>query len=74
VREAAAAAVALDRDQLTGFLDAVLVAAPLLAAGGVPMTWCLLVVMLAPAVSVVGYESYGWRHASAALKRAIGAA
>ena len=49
---------------------AVLVAAPWLAAAGVSMTLCLLVVMVAPAVSVVGYEIRGYRHVAAALSRA----
>jgi hypothetical protein len=40
---------------------AVLVAAVWLAAGGVPMAWCLLVVTPAPAVTVVGYEALGCR-------------
>ncbi len=39
----------------------VLMAAPLLALFGVSMTACLLVVMVAPAVTVVGYEAYGHR-------------
>lgn len=52
---------------------AVLVAAPLLAAAGVSMAACLLVVMLAPAVSVVGYEVCGFRHMGRALQRTLGA-
>lgn len=48
----------------------VLVACPLLAAAGVAVTWCLLGVMLAPAVSVIGYEAYGYRHVGEALRRA----
>ena len=41
---------------------AVLVAAALLAAAGVGTAVCLLVVMLAPFVTVVGYETVGHRH------------
>jgi low temperature requirement protein LtrA len=48
---------------------AVLVAAVWLAAAGVPMAWCLLVVTLAPAVTVVGYEAVGHRHLAAILNR-----
>ncbi|GAB4086491.1 low temperature requirement protein A [Myceligenerans cantabricum] len=39
-----------------------LAAAVAAAAAGVGMAWCLLLVMLAPAVSVVGYEALGHRH------------
>ena len=49
---------------------AVLVAAPLLAATGLSMALCLLVVMVAPAISVIGYEVRGYRHVSAALRQA----
>lgn len=41
---------------------AVLAAAVLLAAAGMGMAVCLLVVMLAPFVTVVGYETIGHRH------------
>ncbi|MFW6690621.1 low temperature requirement protein A [Streptomyces sp. MAR4 CNX-425] len=41
---------------------AVLGAAVLLAAAGTPVAVCLLVVMLAPFVTVVGYETVGHRH------------
>jgi len=42
---------------------AVLVATSIgMAAGGVPMVWCLAVLTLAPWVSVVGYETVGYRH------------
>lgn len=40
----------------------VLVAAVAAAAAGLPMSWALLLVMLAPVVSVVGYELRGHRH------------
>ncbi|MGW6025544.1 low temperature requirement protein A [Streptomyces sp. NPDC055099] len=41
---------------------AVLLAAVLLAAAGVAVAVCLLVVMLAPVVTVIGYETVGHRH------------
>jgi hypothetical protein len=50
---------------------AVLVDAAWLAAAGVPMAWCLLVVTLAPAVTVVGYEAVGHRHLAAILNRSL---
>ena len=56
---------------LLAITAAVIVAAPLLAAAGVSMTLCLLVVMLAPAVSVIGYELHGYRHVSQALQRTL---
>jgi low temperature requirement protein LtrA len=40
-----------------------------LAAAGADMTICLLVLMLAPVVPVVGYETVGHRHMTAALER-----
>lgn len=60
--------VALTRsaDRLYGALVAgagvLLIAAVAAAAAGVAMAWCLLLVMLAPVVSVVGYETAGHRH------------
>lgn len=57
---------------LLGVLTAVvLTAAPLLAAAGVSTTVCLLVVMLAPLVTVVGYEMHGYRHVVKALERTL---
>jgi low temperature requirement protein LtrA len=47
----------------------VLVASVLLAAAGVSMGICLLVLVLAPAVSVVGYETLGHRQIADALQR-----
>ena len=44
-----------------------LAAAVVAASAGVPMTGCLLIVTLAPLVSVVGFEVIGHRHMSAAL-------
>jgi hypothetical protein len=46
---------------------AVLAAAVVSAAAGVPMTACLLLATLAPAVSVIGFEVVGHRHAAAAI-------
>jgi low temperature requirement protein LtrA len=43
--------------------------AVVLAAAGVSVAICLLVVTLAPAVTVVGYETVGHRHMAAALER-----
>jgi low temperature requirement protein LtrA len=40
-----------------------------LAAAGVDMTVCLLVLALTPVVTIVGYETLGHRHISAALER-----
>jgi hypothetical protein len=48
---------------------AILVLAVVLAAAGVGVTLCLLLVMLAPAVTVVGYETIGHRHMADALGR-----
>jgi low temperature requirement protein LtrA len=52
---------------------AVLALAVLLASAGLPMAVCLLVLMLAPLVSVIGYETVGHRHLDAALNRALAA-
>ena len=43
--------------------------AVVLAAAGVSVPVCLLVVMLAPAVTVVGYETLGHRHMADAMER-----
>jgi hypothetical protein len=48
---------------------AVLVAAVVLAAQGVSLAWCLVVVALAPVVTVVGYEALGHRHLEDHLAR-----
>ena len=50
---------------------AVLVGAVALAHAGISMAICLLVVMLAPIVVVIGYELVGHRHAGDALDRAL---
>jgi low temperature requirement protein LtrA len=52
---------------------AVLALAVLLASAGLPMAVCLVVLMLAPLVTVVGYETVGHRHLDAALNRAFAA-
>jgi hypothetical protein len=49
----------------------VLVIAVLLAWVGVSMAVCLLVVTLAPAVTVVGFEVSGHQHAAQALAKRI---
>jgi low temperature requirement protein LtrA len=49
----------------------VLVCAVLLVARGMSMANALLVVMLAPAVTVVGYELRGYRHAEEAIARRL---
>jgi low temperature requirement protein LtrA len=48
---------------------ALLAASVVLAAAGAEMTVCLLVLMLAPIVTVVGYETFGHRHMADALER-----
>ncbi|MBV8929571.1 MAG: low temperature requirement protein A [Mycobacteriaceae bacterium] len=50
----------------------VLIAAVALAAHGLPMAECLLVVTLAPVVSVVGFEWVGHRHAAEAIAKSLG--
>ncbi|MET1051968.1 MAG: low temperature requirement protein A [Mycetocola sp.] len=50
----------------------VLALAVVMAAAGVSMGVCLLVVMVAPAVVVVGYEVLGYRHQEAVLTRILG--
>jgi low temperature requirement protein LtrA len=52
---------------------AVLALAVLLASAGLPMAVCLVVLMLAPLVTVLGYETVGHRHLDAALNRAVAA-
>jgi low temperature requirement protein LtrA len=56
---------------LGGLTGVVLATAPLLAAAGLSMATCLLVVMLAPVVTVVGYEMHGYRHVAQALERTL---
>jgi low temperature requirement protein LtrA len=50
---------------------AVLIAAVALAANGVDMAVCLLVVTAAPAVTVLGFESVGHRHAAQTIARSL---
>jgi low temperature requirement protein LtrA len=50
---------------------ATLALAVILASVGLPMAVCLVVVMLAPLVTVIGYETVGHRHLNAALNRAL---
>ena len=52
---------------LVALTAAVLAGAVGLAAAGVSMAVCLLVIMMAPVVSVVGFEVLGHRHAAMAL-------
>jgi low temperature requirement protein LtrA len=54
---------------LIAITAAVLVLSVALAAAGVNMPLCLLVLAVAPAVTVVGYEVVGYRHMSAVLER-----
>jgi low temperature requirement protein LtrA len=49
----------------------VLAVAVWLAAEGISMANCLLVVTLAPMVTVIGYETLGHRHAAVALERSL---
>lgn len=42
-----------------------------LAATGVSLGWSLIVVMLAPVVTIVGFEAVGHRHMAAALERTL---
>ena len=49
----------------------VLIAAVALAAVGLSMAVCLVIVMLAPVVTVVGFELLGHRHASEAIARSL---
>ena len=52
---------------LVGLTAAVLVVAVILVDRGMSMANALLIVMLAPAVTVVGYELLGYRHAEEAI-------
>jgi low temperature requirement protein LtrA len=48
---------------------AVLVLAVVLAGSGLAMAWCLVVLAVAPAVTVVGYETVGHRHQEEMLRK-----
>ena len=50
---------------------AMLVVAIVAASSGASLAFCLILITLAPAVVVVGYETVGHRHAAAALERAL---
>jgi hypothetical protein len=50
---------------------AVLVLPVLLATMGAPMTVCLVVLMLAPIVTVIGYETFGHRHVVITVQRTL---
>ncbi len=54
---------------LAAGMTAFLVAGVALAMLGVPMGWCLFVVMLSPFVVAVGYETAGYRHVEADVRR-----
>jgi hypothetical protein len=47
----------------------VAVASVVMAAAGIPMVWCLAVLALTPWVTVVGYETVGYRHGEDSLDR-----
>ncbi len=49
----------------------ILVLAIIAASAGASIGLCLIIVTLAPAVTVVGFETVGHRHAAAALERAL---
>jgi low temperature requirement protein LtrA len=50
---------------------AVLILTVILAAGGAAMAVCLVVLMFAPIVTVVGYETVGHRHMDIAVQRIL---
>jgi hypothetical protein len=50
---------------------AVLALPVLLATMGAPMAVCLVVLMLAPLVTVIGYETIGHRHMDIAVQRIV---
>jgi low temperature requirement protein LtrA len=51
---------------------AVLVLAVVLSSVGAPMAVCLVVLMLAPLVTVIGYETIGHQHMVIAVQRTLG--
>jgi hypothetical protein len=51
---------------------AVLLTSIVLAASGVSMPLCLIVLMFSPVVTVVGFELIGYRHMETALERLRG--
>jgi hypothetical protein len=54
---------------LAAGMVAFLVLGVVLAAAGLPLGWCLFVVMLSPFVVAVGYETAGYRHVEADIRR-----
>jgi hypothetical protein len=56
---------------LVSIAGAVLIGAVLLAQSGVTMVVCLLVVMAAPVVVVVGYEAFAHRNAALVIERRL---
>ena len=50
---------------------ALLVLPVILATIGAPMAVCLVVLMLAPLVPVIGYETLGYRHMAVAVQRTL---
>jgi low temperature requirement protein LtrA len=54
---------------LLGGTALVIAASIAMAAASAPMVWCLAVLALAPWVSVVGYETIGYRHGPQVLGR-----
>jgi low temperature requirement protein LtrA len=54
---------------LAAGMIALLLLAVVMAVLGAPLGWCLIVVMLSPAVIVVGYETGGYRHVAADVAR-----
>jgi hypothetical protein len=53
-------------------VSAALLVAPVpMAAGGIGMSWCLLVLSLAPWVTVVGYELRGHEHNARVIARLV---
>jgi hypothetical protein len=50
---------------------ALLIIPVMLAATGAPMAICLVVLMLAPLVTVIGYETVGHRHVAMAVQRTV---
>ena len=54
---------------LASGLVLILVLAVVLAVLGAPLGWCLIVVMLAPFVISIGYETVGYRHVEADIER-----
>jgi low temperature requirement protein LtrA len=54
---------------LAAGMIAFLVLGVVLAVAGVPLGWCLFVVMLSPLVVAIGYETVGYKHVEADLRR-----